>query len=210
MKVYFMRHGETDWNIVKRIQGTTDIPLNQNGLLLAEKTAAEMNRQGIRFDRIYSSPLIRAKQTAELMNKFSNVEIKYDDRIREFCFGKGEGITFEEIKVNPEYKMLRNWFLSPADYKAEKGAESYESFFGRIDDFLDNEIRPIEKECGSVLVVCHGGVVRGLLKQMLGWSVERFAETKIPNCGINLMNLENGIFSLEYSAKIFATLDAES
>ena len=103
MNIFFMRHGETSWNTVKRLQGTTDIPLNQNGIELAKKTAVGMYQQGITFQRIYSSPLIRAKQTAEQMNAFSNIEIIEDSRISEFCFGKGEGVLFKDIIEDPKY-----------------------------------------------------------------------------------------------------------
>ena len=69
MKVYFMRHGETDWNIVKRLQGTTDIPLNENGISLAKISAENMKNAGIQFDEIFSSPLNRAVHTAEIINE---------------------------------------------------------------------------------------------------------------------------------------------
>ncbi|MCR5218453.1 histidine phosphatase family protein [Treponema sp.] len=210
MNVYFMRHGETDWNTIKRLQGRTDIPLNQNGIDLAAKTSKAVHESGIVFDKILTSPLIRAKKTAELMNVYSKAPLSEDSRIIEFCFGDGEGHTFEEIKTNDRFINLRNWFFAPENYHAEMGAESYEDFFGRLDDFLTT-VRQLEKELPAekaenynLLIVCHGGVVRGLLKQMLEWSVNDFAKTKIPNCGLNLCKLTNGIFSLEYTAKIFA------
>ena len=213
MNVYFMRHGETDWNSIKRVQGHTDIPLNQNGISLAEKTSRAVHEAGIKFDLIYTSPLVRAKKTAEIMNLYSKTKIIEDKRIIEFCFGEGEGHTYEEIKTNDYFKNLRNWFLAPENYVAEKGAESYEEFFGRIDSFLET-IRTIEKEgfadesgnessVENVLIVCHGGVVRGLLKQMLGWSTADFAKTRIPNCGLNLCKLTDGEFAMEYTAKVF-------
>lgn len=210
MNVYFMRHGETDWNTIKRLQGRTDIPLNQNGIDLATKTSKAVHESGIVFNKIYTSPLIRAKKTAELMNVYSKAPLVEDSRIIEFCFGDGEGHTFEEIKTNERFISLRNWFFAPENYKAELGAESYEEFFGRIDDFLttvrklEAALSPQESENYNLLIVCHGGVVRGLLKQMLGWSVNDFAKTKIPNCGLNLCKLTEGSFSLVYSAKIFS------
>ena len=207
MNVYFMRHGETDWNTIKRIQGLTDIPLNENGITLAERTSRAVHEAGISFDLIYSSPLVRAKKTAEIMNRYSQTEIVEDKRIIEFCFGEGEGHTFDEIKTNDRFINLRNWFLAPENYKAEMGAESYEAFFGRIDSFLDTvrllESKTNDRSLENILIVCHGGVVRWLLKQMLGWSTADFAKTKIPNCGINLCKLTDGQFSLEYTARIF-------
>lgn len=90
MKVYFMRHGETDWNIVKRLQGTTDIPLNENGISLAKISAENMKNAGIQFDEIFSSPLNRAVHTAEIINEKYSCTIKTDERIKEFNFGQAE------------------------------------------------------------------------------------------------------------------------
>lgn len=203
MNVYFMRHGETDWNKEQRIQGSTDIPLNQNGIDLAEETAKNLFKDGITFRRIYTSPLIRAQATAQIMNRYSGAQIKLDERIREFGFGQAEGATYAELRTQERFAHLKNWFLNPAEYKAELGAESYEDFFGRISDFLENEIKPLEGKTDDVLIVCHGGVVRGLLKVMCNWSVLRFSETKIPNCGINLVTLNDGIFTVQYTARTF-------
>lgn len=212
MNVYFMRHGETDWNTVRRLQGRTDIPLNENGIKLAEQTSAAVHKTGITFDRIFTSPLCRAVKTAELMNLYSNAPIIKDDRIIEFCFGEGEGHTFEEIKTTDNFPHLKNWFLNPGAYTAQQGSESFDDFFGRIDSFLSsireiefkmNQESPEKASAYNILIVCHGGVVKGLAKQMLDWSVEDYDKVKIPNCGLNLVTLHNGIFNLEYTAKTF-------
>ena len=203
MNIYFMRHGETDWNRERRIQGSTDIPLNQNGINLAQKVSRRIHENGIYFDLIFTSQLIRARKTAEIMNQFSHSEIIVDTRIKEFLFGQAEGATYDDLRNDPKFGSLKNWFLDPQNYHAELGAESYEQFFGRIHSFLEEQIKPRESSCSDVLIVCHGGVVRGLLKVMLGWSVQRFAETKIPNCGLNLVELKNGDYNLIYTAREF-------
>ncbi|MBQ1628440.1 MAG: histidine phosphatase family protein [Treponema sp.] len=201
MNIYFMRHGETDWNSIRKIQGSTDIPLNQNGIDLAEKVSKAVYEKGLIFDSVYSSPLQRALKTAQIMTSHYDVEIKIDPRIKEFLFGQAEGVTYDELRVNPKFSSLKNWFLDPANYHAELGAESYEDFFGRINDFLETEIKPLEGKAENVLIVCHGGVVRGLFKVMCGWSIEHFAQVKIPNCGLNLVSLKDGKYSMVYSAK---------
>lgn len=205
MNIFFMRHGETSWNTIKRLQGTTDIPLNENGLALAKKTAQAMFRQGINFDRIYTSPLTRAKQTAAIMNEYSNVDIIEDSRISEFCFGKGEGVLFKDILENPQYEKLKAWFKTPQNYESFEGSETFEHFFLRIDSFLEDikKLEILENPPKNVLIVCHGGVTRGLLKQMLNLSIQNFADLKIPNCSINCMTLEKGIFQVQYTAKVF-------
>lgn len=198
-----MRHGETDWNKQYLIQGSTDIPLNENGIRMTQVTASGIKADGITFDVIYSSPLDRARKTAEIIKGDSDLPVIIDDRIREFGFGEAEGVTYDELKTNPKFSNLKNWFLKPEDYEPELGAESYDEFFGRLQDFLDNQIKPLENKYESVLLTCHGGVVRGLLKIISKWDVKRFSETKIPNCGLNLVTLKDGQFTVEYTAKVF-------
>lgn len=208
MNVYFMRHGETDWNTIKRLQGTTDIPLNANGIALAERVSRAVHEAGIHFDRIYTSPLSRAVKTAELMNAYSACPLTRDERITEFCFGQAEGVTLSEIKTNPRYSWLASWFFQPEAYLAKLGAESYEHFFTRLESFLDMLRKEDAAHTGgteeNVLIVCHGGVVRGLMHCMTRETIANFATVKIPNCGLNLATLHDGAFSISYTAKVFA------
>ena len=89
MKLYLVRHGETDWNKQKRIQGQVDIPLNAFGRSLAKKTAEGL--KSIPFDVCYSSPLGRAEETARLILNERDVPIITDNRIMEMAFGEYEG-----------------------------------------------------------------------------------------------------------------------
>ena len=84
MDIYLIRHGETDWNHMKKLQGTTDIPLNAYGIELAEKTAEGL--KDVPFDRIYTSPLIRARKTAEIIRRDRPIEIIETDGLKEISF----------------------------------------------------------------------------------------------------------------------------
>lgn len=84
--IYLIRHGETDWNVERKIQGQTDIPLNSNGKQQAEEAANEI--ANLKIDRIISSDLSRAKETAEIINKKVGAKITFDKRIREVKFEK--------------------------------------------------------------------------------------------------------------------------
>ena len=88
--LYIMRHGKTEWNELHKLQGRTDIPLNENGRKMARE-AGKRYRE-IHFDICYCSPLIRAKETAELVLEGRTVPIVTDDRLMEMCFGEYEGI----------------------------------------------------------------------------------------------------------------------
>ena len=82
MRLYLMRHGETDWNTKGLIQGSTDVPLNENGRKLAEMTREGFLSEGIAFTRIFASPLVRAHETAKIVaGKDCSIQIETDDRI---------------------------------------------------------------------------------------------------------------------------------
>ena len=83
--LYIMRHGKTDWNAKHKLQGRTDIPLNEEGIQMAEQ--AKEKYKDVNFDICYCSPLVRAKQTAEIVLEGRNIPIVYDDRLMEMCFG---------------------------------------------------------------------------------------------------------------------------
>ena len=85
MQIYIIRHGETDWNTKRLLQGATDIPLNQNGIEAARLTAEALKE--IPFDEIYTSPLQRAVQTAEIMRGDRRIPIIKDERLKEISFG---------------------------------------------------------------------------------------------------------------------------
>lgn len=105
------RHGQTDWNLLGKIQGQTDIELNDTGRNQAEETGMQIQNEKI--DLIITSPLKRAKETAEIINKNFNVSIIEDDRLLERKYGRNEGSTKEDIqemeKKNPDVNELWNY-----------------------------------------------------------------------------------------------------
>lgn len=204
MNVYLLRHGETAANKEGRIQGRIDIPLNDYGIELAEITRDGIQKEGIRFDKIYSSPLIRAVQTATIVRGDREPhQIILDDRIMEMAFGKGESLFIKDIKEKPEHANLKNCFSAPSKYIAKDGAESYEEILARAKDFLENEIKPLEGTCKNVLVVCHGAMIRALLLSVNGWDIDRYWEIHQPNCCMNLLTLQEGQFEIAYKEKIY-------
>lgn len=158
MELYILRHGETDWNKQMRMQGQVDIPLNDFGRELARATKEGI--KDIRFDYIFSSPLIRAVETAEIVTGWSREKIVTDDRIKEISFGEYEGKYPDERP--PEFM---NFFKSPELYRPQGSGESYEALCERTRDFIENVIFPIaEKEPESrVLISGHGAMNKALL-----------------------------------------------
>ncbi len=199
MYIYIMRHGETYWNREGKIQGASDIELTDYGIELAQITAEGFYQDGIRFDRIYSSPLIRALKTAQIVADKTLVpggELILDNRLREMSFGKYEGLLLKEYRQFDE--NIANCFDAPERYVADETGESYEQVFRRIDDFTDRELLPLENipEIQNVLVICHGTVIRAFLHRIEGFSLDDFWKIKQPNCCINKVELKDGVQSV--------------
>ena len=208
MNIYVTRHGETEWNTYWKLQGRSNTVLNEKGREQACLTHNGFVEAGISFDRIYSSPLKRAVETAVLMTEKSESEIIKDDRLIEFCFGRAEGKTPDERKEDPELKDFHLFFDEPEKYVALEGAEPFESVLKRTAAFWEDEIKPLEKTgIQNILVVTHGGTMQSLLLHIDGRSLKDYWKTKMANCTINKIVLENGCFRLEYTGKVFYSED---
>ncbi len=146
MKLLLTRHGQTDWNVQRRIQGKTDIELNEVGIEQAKITGEKLKVRNI--DLIISSPLKRAAKTAELIAGTREIPIIFDDRIEERSFGEFEGKTPEEFNFNEiwNYKLDKQY----------EDAESVGQTFDRVYKFIE-EIKEEYKD-KTVLIVTHGGI----------------------------------------------------
>ena len=129
---YIIRHGKTDWNVLHKLQGRTDVPLNDEGRQMAEAARAEY--QDVHFDICFCSPLIRAKETAEILLKGRNIPILTDERLVEMGFGSYEGL--ENSFQIPDCP-INELFFHPENYTSPPGgAESLDSLFARTGEFL--------------------------------------------------------------------------
>jgi len=182
--LYILRHGITEWNEEKRLQGRTDIPLNEKGRQMARDAAEEY--KDVHFDVCYASPLIRAKETAELVIGDRNIPIIYDDRLKEIGFGEYEG-SVGAFKI--EGSSIRKFFKAPEEYIPDKGGESLEELFARTGEFLNEVVYKDLKEGKDVLIVGHGAMNSSIICQVLGRSVDRLWEMGIENC--KLYNIES-------------------
>lgn len=206
MKIYLMRHGETDYNKQGLIQGTLDVPLNEYGFELARATREGFDKECLSFDICYCSPLIRARQTAEILLEGTGTQMVCDDRICEMNFGEGEGVLLKDIKVKPELANINALFHDPKNYHATKQGESYEALFARVQDFLDNEIYPKEAEYENVLVCCHGGIIRAFLAFMKKLDLDQFWNNHQPNCSVNIIEIRNHSLHILEEHKLYYTL----
>lgn len=189
MTLYFMRHGETDYNRDHRLQGRLDKELNGNGIAQAETAARDFRDKGIEFDRVISSPLSRAYDTAAVVSGKDPSEIEKEDRIIEISFGDMEGKTVEELDDN-----MRNFFVDPVNYKAPLNGEGYEDLIKRIGHFLE-EMAKSDKD-GNVLVLSHGAALHAMYMLINGDSLDNFWNATVGNCGYFTAEPENGILRI--------------
>lgn len=175
--LYIMRHGKTEWNKIKKLQGQTDIPLNEEGREMAKKAAVECAL--VNFDICYCSPLCRAKETAQILLKNRNIPIIEDERLKEMCFGIYEGL---EDYPNKTDCPINVFFKEPENYiKPVEGGESFEELFDRTGSFL-KDILPIVNEGKDVLIVGHGAMNSSIVCQIRNMGLKDFWSAGIENC----------------------------
>ena len=157
MKLYVVRHGQTDWNLKHLAQGQVDIPLNETGIKQAEELKEKIS--DLEFDICYASPLLRAKQTAEIIVN-GKCQIIYDDNLKERYFGGLEGTDPKEWKFGDDYDIKLN-----TDFG---GIEPILSVFERSKKALER-IKAENPEDARVLVVAHGSLLKTLHFNIVGY-----------------------------------------
>lgn len=174
MKVYYVRHGQTDWNLARRMQGGgTEKDLNETGLKQAKETRKEL--ENVNYDIIIRSPMHRAEQTAEIINQGRNVPIIVDERMRERKLGELEG---HPITDEMESRIWNYELNAPIN-----GGESLHEFEKRILDFLE-DIKQKYKD-KTVLIVAHGGVAKVIKAHLYGMPESKdLSEIGMKNCEI--------------------------
>jgi probable phosphoglycerate mutase len=173
-----MRHGKTDWNVRHKLQGRTDIPLNEEGRIMAEKARAEY--KDVHFDICYCSPLIRAKETAQIVLKDRNIPIIEDKRLVEMSFGTYEGTENSFAIPDCPINIL---FQHPEKYTVSIGnAETFEELYHRTGEFLNEIIYPQLKQGKDILIVGHGAMNSSIVCQVKNLPIEKFWSAGIENC----------------------------
>ena len=195
MKIYIVRHGETKLNSQGRILGWTDDLLNDMGILLARETGKAMKEMGLTFDAVFSSPLSRARQTAEIILSEMDLdtEIQFDTRIMEMDMG-----DFDCKSADPEKHELDPAFVEcfqrrPLELPAFPNGESFRDVMARTQEFL-RELAG--KSYESVLVTTHGCALRCMLN-FLYENPDNFWQGHAPyNCCVNVVEAIDGELSL--------------
>jgi broad specificity phosphatase PhoE len=175
-RLLILRHGETDYNRQGRYQGSTDIELNEQGLVQARQAAADLAR--VPLDQIVSSPLRRALETARIVAESAGTEVETMAEFAERNMGAFEGLTRDQIHQRyPEYD---GWMVTRQFYAAPPDGESLLDFSIRLTTGL--EILKGLYSQQNILLVCHGGVARSIHGIMRRVSNEHLFSYNLQNC----------------------------
>lgn len=185
--IYIVRHGETEWNEKKLIQGHEDIPLNEKGKKQAKKIAEKL--RNIHIDAFYSSDLKRASETAKIIAQSRGLKIEASKDLRERYFGKFQGQSFEDKKL-----MI---FVDKHNKSTER-KNDFENNQQVLIRFINYIKQIIKKNPGkTILVVSHGGPIRLFLIHLGFDTYENFTEGKISNLAYIKLKSDGISFSIK-------------
>mgnify|MGYP002518358837 FL=1 len=168
--IYFVRHGETVWNVENKICGMTDSPLTEHGREQAKQTGELVKNSGLHIDEILYSPLSRAADTAKAISEATGIPAREEPRLREQCFGKYEGTP----RDGAEFKISKTHFADRYD-----GGESMLQLAQRLYNLLDE----LKADTGKTyLLVAHNGIARIVQSYFYDMTNEEYAAFGIKNC----------------------------
>ena len=183
-KIYFVRHGESEWNVTDQICGQTDVPLTEKGHKQAEETGKNIVESGISADLILCSPLLRAKQTAQHIAEMTGIPLQVEPRLVEQNFGVWEGASPRNSK---EFHEAKKEFLT----RYGKG-ESMFQLAQRIYNLLD-ELKATDK---NYILVAHNGISRVIRSYFGDMTNEEYVAYGVKNCSVTM-------FDFSYDAVVF-------
>ena len=194
MEIYFVRHGQTIWNVEKRFQGLSDSPLTELGITQAKLLGEKL--KNIKFDKFYSTSLKRANDTANYIKGNREQEVEIFNDFVEISMGDMEGIQQEEFKkLYPE--QVKNFFFNQLEYDPSSfGGESFLEVRERVAKGLDKFI-DLNKDYERVLVVSHGATLKTLLHYISGKDISTLSDEVIPkNTSYTIVKYENEKFEI--------------
>ena len=200
LKLYIVRHGETEWNVIKRFQGQLNTPLTEKGMEKLRKTGKKL--ENVLFDEVYTSELGRTVASAEIIlnenrgYKNKKRELQKLAELNEVYFGVWQGLTYEEVFLKyPEEG--NNYFYNVKNYKAEnveaeKLEDALERFLKGINKILDSH------ESGNILIVTHGTVFEMFMNYVANDSIFDIDErTLMGNGDYKVFSYKDGKFQEE-------------
>ncbi len=172
-QVFFVRHGQTLWNVENKICGATDIALTDRGRQQADETGRKILSEGITADEILCSPLSRARETAERISKITGIPLRAEPRLTEQNFGRWEGTA----RDGEDFLKAKEVFTS-----RHGNGESTLQLACRVYSLLD-ELKA-ESDRKTVILVAHNGIARMVHSYFYEMTNEEYARFGIPNCAV--------------------------
>lgn len=202
MLVYLIRHGETDQNKQRKLQGQSNFELNAYGRELAEKTRDALIET--HFDCAFSSPLIRALETARIVMGNRNIPVIEDRRIQEISFGEYEGLCCGKAGYNIPDPQFLNFFDAPEKYNIPPGGESFEEIIARTGEFWKELIQNPEYRDKTVLISTHGCALKALLANIRPTEIKDFwGEGVHKNCAVTIVQVKDGVGEILEEGKVY-------
>ncbi|SHI42917.1 probable phosphoglycerate mutase [Dethiosulfatibacter aminovorans DSM 17477] len=166
MYLYLIRHGETDWNVEKRMQGQIDINLNMNGVHQA-KALGQKLKDEYDVKRLYSSPLTRAYMTGSIVGDILDLECEKRDELMEFNFGDWQGMTYDEI----EKRYPRDWhnWKNCSHLVEISGGETLDQGYKRISEAIDEIVKSNDD---NTAIITHGTSIEFYINYMMNTNIE--------------------------------------
>lgn len=189
-RLCIVRHGETDWNAGKRIQGQIDVPLSTLGHAQARATGNTLMSEG--FAAVYTSDLIRARQTAEATAHLAHLPVQIEPGLRERHYGVFQGLTYEEVAARYPEDHRRHKARDPRF--VPQGGESLLDLAGRLEATCSALVRRHPGE--AIVLFTHGGVLDIFHRQATGKPIDTPRDFAIPNCAINWIEVVAGCWTL--------------
>ncbi|QRN86248.1 alpha-ribazole phosphatase [Clostridia bacterium] len=188
-EIYLIRHGQTTWNNERRFQGHTDIELDKEGIAQANRLKERL--RDVHFDAFYSSDLIRANKTANIVAQDRGMPVHILKEVKEIKFGEWEGKKFSEVMGGEQ--NFKKWH-DDSSLKMVPGGERAEEVLNRVEGAIQHILRVHPKE--RVAVFSHGGPIRYMLISCLKMPIEMCWKIDIGNTSISVMRWENNNFHL--------------
>ncbi len=185
--LHLVRHGQTDWNAIRRVQGTSESTLTA----LGESQAAAVRERWAdkQFDRVFSSDLQRTRQTTDILLGGETAAVDYRSTLREIHLGPWEGVMLDDAVR--DYPEQAGYFRhEPAKFSLD-GAETFHQLQRRAQDAIDTIVAECEGQ--EVLIVSHGAFIKSLMLIYAGWPVDKlWHPPELQNCGHSIVVFEDG------------------
>ncbi|MEI6858144.1 histidine phosphatase family protein [Psychrilyobacter sp.] len=200
LKIHFVRHGQTEWNVIKKLQGHLNSPLTEEGVEQTELLYEKLRY--IDFTKIYTSPQGRALHTARILRGDKDIEISELQDIMEMGFGDVEGLEKEKFKEKHPEPFMNLWTdavkYDPSDFSGES--------------FIEVEKRAIEglkklveanNKAGDIMVISHGMILKVIFGYVLGHGLDKYWIDPVPqNTSVTIISYDNGNFKMENFSNI--------